>query len=143
MGLGGTAIGEWLRDVGITNDGEDVELKIEETEEILGDIIGDNLTMAELGPAALDDDQLQEVLESLDFTEDDLALVSGALEAIRPQLGEEAEAEAEAKAAAAAAAAAEERERLAAEAAAAAAAAAAVAANGTHGTYCSAMRLVR
>ena len=35
MGLGETSIIDWVRGVGITNGGEDVELKIEETEEIM------------------------------------------------------------------------------------------------------------
>ena len=40
-----TAVSEWLRTVGIQNDGDDAEAKLEECDEILSDLVGDDLTV--------------------------------------------------------------------------------------------------
>ena len=68
----------------------------------MSDLLGDALTMKELSPSELDDDQLAEVLEALDLDEDAHAKLAAQIDAVRPQLQEE-----EASAAAAAAQAAE------------------------------------
>ena len=126
-GLSSTPVSEWFRTLGFANDDDDVEAKLEEIDEVLSDLVGDDLTMADLGPGALDEEQLQEVLEALELTDQDAALVTSSLAALRPQLAAEAAAEAALRKTEAASAAAAERERMATEARAAAAAAAAAA----------------
>ena len=93
-GLSSTPVSEWFRTLGFANDDDDVEAKLEEIDEVLSDLVGDDLTMADLGPGALDEEQLQEVLEALELTDQDAALVTSSLAALRPQLAAEAAAEA-------------------------------------------------
>ena len=77
-----TPVAEWL--VGIVADPEDKC-------EILGDLLGDDLTMAEFAPVNMDDDTLAEVLEEMDLDDNELAHMQAALSALRPQLDRELE----------------------------------------------------